>query len=409
MISLPERSVKTTKGLLGLNWSLTTPGAVVFAVMFTLESLARATLTTITVNQAYQLLSDKSTVNLLYSCVYATTLCVSFAIPDLIRRFRRRWVYSLGVLLTIAAALCLSAGTVSGQIGGMLSYALAGSITSVTLQLYMMDYIQRRDFILSEPLRLVFSAAAWGAGPFLGVWLNQTYGVGTAEAVSAASAVLLLAYFWYLRMTENPAVAAATRPPPRPLASIRRFLAQPRLRLGWFIAFGRSCWWAMFFVIPPLYLTDALGKESGNSWGALLVSSGNILLVITPLVGRIAARHGIRRPIVAAFLGLGGFTILAAFLVGSPLAVGLCLLGGAVCAVVLDALGNIPFIRAVRPLERPQMATVFRSYADLSSLVPAAVFSLLLFIVDDIAIVFAASGLFALAVGAVARHLPRGM
>ncbi len=43
------------------------------------------------------------------------------------------------------------------------------------------------------------------------------------------------------------------------------------------------------------------------------------------------------------------------------------------------------------------MATVFRSYADLSSLMPAAVFSLLLLIFDNIGAVFIASGLFALA------------
>jgi hypothetical protein len=56
------------------------------------------------------------------------------------------------------------------------------------------------------------------------------------------------------------------------------------------------------------------------------------------------------------------------------------------------------------------MATVFRSYADLSSLMPAAVFSLLLLAFNDnIAVVFLASGLFALAVGWVARHLPRTM
>ena len=113
---------------------------------------------------------------------------------------------------------------------------------------------------------------------------------------------------------------------------------------------------------------------------------------------------------MAAFVGLGCTTILASLLLDSPLAVGFCLLGGSVCAVVLDALGNIPFIRAVRPLERPQMATVFRSYADLSSLMPAAVFSLLLLAFNDnLAVVFLASGLFALAVGWVARHLPRTM
>lgn len=409
MVSTDNRHRFSAGATAGRRWSLTAPGALVFAIMFTLESLARATLTTITALQAYDLLGDKGKVNLLYGAVYAVALTTSFAIPDLIRRFRRRWVYSLGVLLTILAALLLTAGSLPGQIGGMLSIAIAGSATGVTLQLYMLDYIQRRDFVFSEPLRLVFSAAAWGAGPFLGVWLNRRFGMGAGQALSAASAVLLLAYFWYLRMTENPAVAAATRPPPRPLANIRRFLAQPRLRLGWFIAFGRSCWWSMFFVIPPLYLTDALGPERGALWGGLLVSAGNALLVVTPLVGRIAARHGIRRPILAAFAGLGGFTVLAAAFLDRPALVGGCLLAAAACAVVLDALGNIPFVRAVRPLERPQMATVFRSYADLSSLVPPAVFSLLLLPTDNVGLVFAASGAFALVVGWTARHLPRGM
>ena len=44
-----------------------------------------------------------------------------------------------------------------------------------------------------------------------------------------------------------------------------------------------------------------------------------------------------------------------------------------------------------------------------SSLMPAAVFSLLLLAFDSIAVVFVASGAFALAVGWIARHLPRTM
>ena len=43
------------------------------------------------------------------------------------------------------------------------------------------------------------------------------------------------------------------------------------------------------------------------------------------------------------------------------------------------------------------------------ALMPAAVFSLLLLIFDNIGAVFIASGLFALGVGWVARHLPRSM
>src|SRR4051794_36972895 len=127
-------------------------------------------------------------------------------------------------------------------------------------------------------------------------------------------------------MQDNPAVRPATRPAPSPLANIARFVAQPRLRLGWIIPVGRSSWWSMFFVYPPLYMvTSGQGKLAG----ALLVSAGNALLVLTPIVGRFAARHGLRRPVIAAFVLLGTATILAAVAYGLPRAVAGLLLVGA--------------------------------------------------------------------------------
>jgi MFS family permease len=142
--------------------------------------------------------------------------------------------------------------------------------------------------------------------------------------------------------------------------------------------------------------------------GALVVSAGNALLLASPLFGRLAARIGLRRPIIAAFIGNGLLTILAAVFFEMPAAVVATLLAAAVGAAVLDALGNIPFMRSVRPFERPQMTTVFRTYIDLSDLLPAAVFSFLLSYFDMRA-VFVASGLFCLVVAVVARRLPQRM
>ncbi len=391
--------------------AVTTPGAFVFAIMFTLESLARATLWTIVPLQAYQLLNDNARdVSLLNTCVSTAGLVGSFIIPLLIRRLRRRWVYTLGIGLTIVAALLLATGTLAGQAGAMLARAFGGAATSITLSLYIMDYIRKRDLVHSEPLRLTLSASAWAAGPFLGVFLNEQIGRGTGETVTVASAALLLAYFWYLRMQDNPAVAAATRPPPNPIHSIRRFLAQPRLRLAWLIPFGRSCWWSMFGVFGPIYMVQAFAADRslGALSGALLVSAANALLLGAPLVGRLAARVGIRRPMIGAYLGMGLLTLLVALLYDYPVAVVACLLGAAVGAVVLDALGNIPFMRAVHSYERPQMTTVYRTYLDLSELAPAAVFALLLSQFDMRA-VFIATGLSGLAMALVTRYLPYRM
>lgn len=77
-------------------------------------------------------------------------------------------------------------------------------------------------------------------------------------------------------------------------------------------------------------------------------------------------------------------------------------------AVTLDALGGIPFMRFVHPYERPQMTSVYRTYIDMSDLLSAALFSLLLSHFD-LRAVFIASGLFALGAALVARQLPRRM
>jgi hypothetical protein len=54
------------------------------------------------------------------------------------------------------------------------------------------------------------------------------------------------------------------------------------------------------------------------------------------------------------------------------------------------------------------MTSVYRTYIDLSEVMPSAVFSLLLSHFD-LRGVFIASGLFALVMAAVARQLPRRM
>jgi MFS family permease len=385
--------------------AVTRPGAPVFAILFTLESLARATLATVIPLQAYALLQDARDVSTLYFAVGVTGLVGSFTIPLLIRRFRRRWVYSMAAVLTIVAAGLLATGTLTGQISGMLIRAFAVASANIALSLYFMDYIRKRDMTRAEPMKLMFSAAAWTGGPTLGVWLYEQFGRGTPELVTVCASALLLAYFWYLRLQENPAVAAATRPPPDPIRSIRRFVAQPRLRLAWIIPFGRSCWWAMFFVYPPLYMIES---GEGQLAGAFLVSAGNALLFFTPWVGQLARRIGIRIVTMGAFLAAGLCTAAATLVYDYPLAVAACLLGGALAASALDAVGNIPFMRSVRAFERPQMTTVFRTYIDFSDLLPAGLFAVLLTFFDFRA-VFIAAALWMFAVGWIARYLPRRM
>jgi predicted MFS family arabinose efflux permease len=382
---------------------VTQPGAAAFALMFAMESLARSMLAALIPLQAYAILKTARDVSLTYFTVAIAGFCISFFIPFWIRRLGRRRVYTAGAVMLILCGLCLASFTLAGQVAGMLLRSLAAASLNVTLSLYTLDYIRKRDLVRSEPLKMMMSAASWTVGPVLGIYLYRHIGHGVAEMVSAGAATVLLCYFWYLRLEAAP--TAGPRPAPNPFASVRRFVGQPRLRLGWLIAFSRSCWWTMFYIYPSIYMVQA-GK--GEMAGALLISLGNAVLFGTAYVGRLAQRRGIRGLIIGAFIGAGLVTLLACLAYDWPWAVAGLMLAGALCVMVLDGLGNIPFLRAVRPLERPQMATVFRTYIDLSDLLPAALYSVLLSFAD-IRIVFLASGLWMLVAATVARHLPRRM
>jgi len=385
------------------------PGANVFALMFALESSARALLSTVITLQALALIGDARDVSLAFSLVGVAGLLASFSIPWVVRRLNRRFAYSLGALLLVAAAGLLGTVTLGGQIAGMLLRVYGAACLGITTSLYIMQYINKRDLTRAEPRRLQASGLAWTLGPWLGVWIYERLGPDWVYGASAAAALTLLAAFWLLRMSDNPAVPIAVKPqhrsPPGPLKSIRRYLAQPRLRLAWLIVFGRSCWWVFFFVYTPVYMLQAgQSKEAA----ALVISAGNAVLFLAPLAGRLAARHGLKWVMSGAFLLAGGGVLAAGLAFALPPVVVGCLLAGALGCAALDALGNIPFIRSVHPHERPQMTTVFRTYVDVSDLATPALFALLLSFAD-LEATFVAFGLAMMSFALWPRFLPRRM
>jgi MFS family permease len=381
------------------------PGATTFARLFAIESLARSLLATVISLQALSLLGDARDVSLLFTSVGLAGLSASLFIPRFVHHLGQRWVFTLGTVMLVGAAALLATVSIAGQASGMLLRAFGASCLSIVSSLYILQYIRRHDLTRSEPLRLQVSAAAWTLGPASGVWCYQHLGSGWPYLLSAVTSLALLTYFWMLRLRDDSPIRPATQAPPDPIRNIHRFVTQPRLRLAWFIAFGRSSWWTFFFIYTPIYMV-----QSGHAdiAGALLVSAGNAMLFVSPIFGRIAHRHGIRRVLKAAFVCCGISTLLCAVVFAEPVLVGLFLLVGAISCVALDALGNIPFLRSVRARERGQMTSVFRTYIDLSELVVPALFAVLLSLFD-MRSVFLAVGAAMFVFAFLSSYLPRRM
>ena len=380
-------------------------GALAFATLFALESLARALVSTVISVQAYDLLQNNQRVSMLFTVIGIGGLAATLTIPVLVRLTARRWVYTGGTLLLMAAGALLATHTLAGQAAGMFFRLLGTACLHITLSLYILDHIRKQDLVRSEPLRLALSTASWTVGPYLGVYLYARHGVWSPFVLSIGAAGLVLAVFWYLRLREF--IRPAQKAPPNPLRNIGRFVAQPRLRLAWLIAFGRSCFWSTFFIYLPLLM---IGAGMGAEVGGFIISLGNMALVTAVYFGRLARRVGVRQVIAGALAALALVSTLAGVCgTAFPLVAAGFLLAGAIAGAALDGVGGIPFLRAVKARERAEMAGVYRTFIDVGDLLPTLVFSVVLLFFPLGAVFIVLGAWLAVVAGLSWFYLPRSL
>lgn len=385
---------------------LVTPGLPrprIFVALFSLAVVPRTVLITVLPLQALAHFGDAQKVSVLYLVISLMGLSGSLTIPWLVHHLRRRWVFSLGALCGLAAALLFSLGGLPGFVIAMVLQIISVAAVEITLNLYVMDHVPRHELSRFEPTRVFFAGGAFVIGPLLGVTLQNRWAEWAPFAFSASALLLLLGFFWFLRLTENPVVSPMRKSPPRPLAYVRRFFGQPRLRLAYFLAVGRSGWWSMFFIYGPIYaVTSGLSEEQSGG----MVSLGLMATFLVPVWGWVGRRYGLRRLLVCGYAAAGLVTVAVALTAGLPLVGAGVLLFAALMTSSIDGAGNLPFLRAVHPLERPEMTTVFATYRDSAQFLPPGFFALLLrgF---DLPVVFIAGGVGMMVLAGYARFVPR--
>jgi len=281
----------------------------------------------------------------------------------------RRWVVTSALLGLMVADLVVIAfdGPVLALAIGFI--ATQAAIFAVCLSLFIMDYIDRRQLRRNESRRMVHAGLAWVVGPIVSILLYSQVHPSLPYAVSIGLAGLSLAYFWVLRLGDNPVLSTPKSRAPSPLRSIPRYFRQRYLRVAYLITLMRGTVWAGFFIYAPLYVLEA-GLPTWTAGG--IVSVVAALLLASPAVLFVAERTSTRVVLVA------GFSTIAAGLVGlgvigeaRSVGVAFWLLAAAGASAV-DVLGNIPFMRTVKPRERIAMTTVFSSYREAASLAAPA-------------------------------------
>jgi hypothetical protein len=340
------------------------PGAHGFAFLACFEASVRAILVSVWPLVLYDALGSAAAVSRVYFLVGLVSLSTGLMVPWINRRIPRRWMFTLGGAAYLAGGMLgIAGGTVATPIAMFAAYA--GTVTTfICFNAYVMDYIARTELGRSETLRLTYSALPWAIGPFAGVWLWKLWHPAPF-LVAIAAALLMLALFWAMRLGNGRLIARARGPAPNPLAYLGRFARQPRLIAGWLFAVLRSVGWWVYVVYLPIFCIES---GLGDRIGSLAFSVSNAILFAAPAMLRWMQARSLRHGVRAAFAGAAlCYALAAAGGLWPPLAV-IAMLAGSVFLVMLDAFGGLPFLMAVRPAERTEMAAVYSSFRDVSGI-----------------------------------------
>ena len=377
------------------------PGQWSLAILYFLATMPRALLISLLPVLALRLFGDAQKVSVFYMLVSVAGICASISVPLLSRRIGASGVFALGAgIMTISMLLFSHSGTAAFT-GGMLAFVFGYAAMDISLTLFLLILIPRNGMSYFEPKRVVFTASAYIIGPWLGIWLYTAVSV-QAPMWAGLGCALAAMSFGVLRGFSSLSAARSARPG-NPLANLRRFWRQPRLRLAWALTFGRAAWWTMFFIYTPIY---AVSTGLGEVTGGALVSTGVAIVLTVPLFGRLGRRIGLRRMMRVSCVIAALCMLLTAALAPWAWLGAAALLLSALAVTPLDAAGNIPFLRTVRPRERNEMTGVFATYRDAAQLGPPALFAVLLqvFALPSV-YVASAAGLLVMAV--FTSYLPR--
>lgn len=374
-----------------------------FALLAGLEAAVRGTLISTIPIAVYDAFGSAQNLSQVFFIAGVLTLIWGLLVPRMTQIWPRAWVYAGGCVLYVVAMMLFILGHQSSVLAGILVMGMATVTCFVCFNAYVLDYVPRADLGRTQSLQMVYAAAPWAIGPVAGVWMRHHWDP-LPFLVGAALAVLQLGVFLYLRLGSGRQIARAKGPAVNPLAYLGRFFRQPRLIAGWLFAVIRSCgWWIYVVYLPVFCIENGLGAQLGG----MMLSASNAVLLASPFMAAWARKVSVRVSLRATLVYCATLFTLATVFSSVPALAVTFLFFAAFGLVNLDVVGGLPFMMAVKPSERSEMAAVYSSFRDVSGIATPAAAWLILW-VAPLSVIFAASGAaFGVAYGIAGRLHPR--
>jgi MFS transporter, ACDE family, multidrug resistance protein len=377
-----------------------TPKLQHFALLAGGDAAVRGTLISTIPIAVYDAFGSAQNLSTVYFTAGVITLFWGLFVPRLTQIWPRRFVYSGGCILYLVAMALFMVGTAWSVQIGILTMSMATVTCFVCFNAYVLDYVPRPDLGRTQSLQMVYAAAPWAIGPLSGVYMRHIW-APLPFIVAGGFALALLATFWFLRLGNGKQISRAKGPAVNPLAYLGRFFQQPRLIAGWLFAVIRSCgWWVYVVYVPVFCIESGLGDKLGGT----MLSISNATLLLSPFMASWVRRRSVRVALRLTLAYCAVLFCLATATASVPYLTMALLFLGSFGLVMLDVAGGLPFMMAVKPSERPEMAAVYSSFRDVSGIATPGMAWLVLW-VAPLNFIFAASGLAFAAAFAIAGQM----
>ncbi len=354
--------------------------------------------------QALSLLGDAQRTSTLFFAVSVGGILAALGMPIVIQVIGNYQSFLAGSAAMLVSAVLLSLERPLYFSIGLFFHTFSIAAVEVSLTLYVLARIPRRQLTRFEPLRIFSTVLALTIGPFVGVFLEERLAHNLPFALSALFAILSIGYFRMLGMHRDQIPKSASHGV-NPVQYLQRFISQPRLRLAYGLVLARSCWWTMFVIYVPIY---AAQSGLGDLFGAAIVSLGTAWTLTVPFWGWVGRQYGVRRLLKSGFAATGALSLLVYIYTATPMIASVLLVICALGATMLDGMGNVLFYRAVRGRERSEMTAVFATYRDFGQLATPGLYAVLLNFFA-LPIVFFSASVWMTAASWYCRYIPKRM
>lgn len=374
------------------------------AGLFFVHTMSRGILLSVLPLQAFAILGDAQLTSTLYFAISVGGILGSLVMPVVIQKIGNYRSFLVGCVAMLFSSALLSFDQIIYFSIGLFAHTFAIAAVEVSLTLYVLAEVPRRDMTRFEPLRILSLVLALTIGPFLGVFMEEKLFHYLPYIICAVFTLLAIIYFRWIGLHRVDVLGTDAKDM-NPVNIIRRFIAQPRLRLAYGLILARSSWWTMFIIYIPIYCEQT---GLGELTGAAIVSVGTAWTFSVPFWGWVARRYGIRALMQTGF-AVTGMLLLVVYSVNDiPWLAASLMVVSALGTTMLDGAGNVLFYRAVRGRERAEMTAVFSTYRDAGQLLTPGIFAILLKIFA-LPIVFPTAAIWMMIASVYSRYIPKRM